>query len=91
MARIQAEIDTSLSEQSLLTAEQALRVEIEASFANGTWIKRLPGRDILKQYVATQRLAVGYEVLRNLIVGRMVEVGFKPAGMKEVIDKVVAN
>lgn len=91
LAKIEAAIENELSEQSLLSAEQQLRIEIEASFTDGSWIKKLPGRDILKQYVAGQTLPVGYEVLRNLIVGRMVEVGFKPAGMKEVIDKVVAD
>ncbi|UVK43959.1 hypothetical protein BPNPMPFG_005816 [Mesorhizobium sp. AR07] len=91
MTRMQAEIATGLSEPSLLVAEQALRVEIEASFADGTWIKKLPGRDILKQYVSSQQIAIGYEIFRNLIVGRMVEVGFKPVGMKEIIDKVAAN
>lgn len=91
MVRMQNAIAADLSEQSLLSVEQDLRLEIETSFTDGSWIKKLPGRDILKQYVASQALPVGYEVLRNLIVGRMVEVGFKPTGMKEVIDKVVAD
>jgi predicted ATPase len=91
MARMQADIAADLSEPSLFAAEQALRVNIEGSFADGTWIKKLPGRDILKQYVASLHVGVGYEVLRNLIVGRMVETGFRPAGMKEIIDKVAAD
>jgi predicted ATPase len=91
MSRMQTIIDGDLSEASLLATEQRFRLEIENSFADGTWIKKLPGRDILKKYVSSQNLSVKYEVFRNLIMGRMVEVGLKPAGMKSVIDKIVSD
>jgi hypothetical protein len=88
---MKAEVAAQLSEASLISTEQALLVEIEENFSDGTWIRKLPGRDILKQYVGSQVPKVGYKVLRNLIVGRMVEIGFKPLGMKAVIDKIVAD
>lgn len=87
--RIQEAFAGDLSEQSLASLENGIRVEIEQSFADGTWIKSLPGRDILKQFIATQNLGISYEILRNLIVGRMLETGTKPSGMKTVIDKIV--
>jgi len=51
----------------------------------------LPGREILRQFVSISATGVKYEMLRNLIVSRMAEAGYKPAGMKAVIQKVVAG
>lgn len=81
-------IEGELSEARLLEAEQSFRTEIEGSFADGTWRKKLPGRDILKQFTAIVGSPVGYEVLRNLIVSRMVQEGYQPEGMKMVIDQI---
>lgn len=81
-------IEGELSEAKLIEAEQSFRTEIEGSFADGTWRKKLPGRDILKQLTAIVGSPVGYEVLRNLIVSRMVQEGYQPEGMKIVIDQI---
>jgi hypothetical protein len=91
MTRMQAAVEADLTQSSLAAAEQMLRAEIEASFADGSWIRKLPGREILKQYLSGLQIGVGYEVLRNLIVAKMAETGFKPAGMREIIEKVAAD
>ncbi|MBA2934334.1 AAA family ATPase [Sphingomonas sp. CGMCC 1.13654] len=89
MTRMQNEIASGLSESALLAEEQAIRVEIEQSFSDGTWIKNLPGREILREFAKASSLSIGYEVLRNLIVSRMAELGVKPEGMVAVISKIV--
>ncbi len=86
--RVSSLVANHLSEQNLIAIEQEHRNQIEESFSDGTWIKKLPGRDILKQFVSLTGCPVGYEVLRNLIVSRMVQVGYQPAGMKAVIVKI---
>lgn len=91
LTRMQGEIASNLSEGSILAQEQSIRVDIEQSFSDGTWIKKLPGREILREFTKASTVTVGYEVLRNLIVSRMAELGIKPQGMKEVIDKVILN
>jgi predicted ATPase len=91
LGRINSVFQTELSEQALVRQEQEFRNEIEESFANGTWSKKLPGREILKQFVALEKVPVAYELLRNLIVSRMVELGIKPQGMKVVFDKISAD
>lgn len=48
-------------------------------------------REILKAFVSQQRLSISYEILRNLIVSRMVDSGFQPEGMKRVILKIVTE
>lgn len=89
VARVNAALSERLSEEKLLSEEQKHRTEIEQSFADGTWSAKLPGRDILKRFVAAEKLPVGYEVFRNLVMSKMAERGYKPPGMKKVIDAIV--
>lgn len=89
-SRVMKVIGNELSEESLVQAEQKFRSEIELSFADGTWRRNLPGRAILKKFVSLVNTPVGYEVIRNLIVSKMVQASYKPQGMKEVIDQIVS-
>ena len=88
-ARISEAVRVQLSQPELEARATEFRQILEAAFADGTWKSSLPGREILKQFVAQESLPVGYEIFRNLIVSRMVESDFKPVGMKAVIQKVV--
>jgi hypothetical protein len=87
-ARINAAVAGDLSENKLLELELKVRNEIEQSFADGTWLEKLPGRDILHRFISSESVPVAYEVFRNLIVSRMKELGYKPPGMKEVIEQI---
>ena len=89
--RISKAMERELALGAIESFEAKTRNEIETSFAEGTWRRKIPGREILKRFVALENLGVSYEILRNLIVARMAEVGLKPAGMKVVVDKVVAG
>lgn len=89
--RINELIRDTLSEASLVEQEQFFRTEYERCFADGTWKKKLPGRDILKKFVALEGMITGYEVFRNLIVTRMAELNHKPDGMRFVIEKIVRD
>jgi predicted ATPase len=86
--RIKAATDTELSEEKLLQKEAEIRQEIETSFGNGSWRTSIPGREILKQFVQSEKIPTNYEAFRNQIVSRMAAVGFKPPGMNTVIKKV---
>jgi predicted ATPase len=77
-----------LSESKLKEVESQVRTEVTSSLADGTWLKTLPGREILKRFVADEGLKISYEILRNLTISRMAEEGYKPAGMKQIIDKI---
>ncbi len=89
--RINELISDMLSEASLVEQEQFFRTDYEKCFADGTWKKKLPGRDILKRFVALEGITTGYEVFRNLIVTRMAELNHKPYGMRFVIEKIVRD
>jgi predicted ATPase len=88
-------INTALAERiddvSLERQELLFRREIEQSFTDGSWSTKLPGRDILRRFVSQDQLPVGYEVFRNLLLSKMIERGYKPAGMKTIIDRIVAD
>lgn len=89
--RIEKVLKAGLSESSITTVEAAMRKEVESSLGDGTWKSQLPGREILKQFVNLHEISVGYEIIRNLIVTRMSEIGLKPPGMLEVIGKISAD
>lgn len=89
--RIQNLVSGELAIADLQAREKEFREEIERSFTDGSWIANVPGREILRRFIDRQKVAVGYEFFRNLIVSRMAETGYKPSGMKAVIDKIVAD
>lgn len=89
--RVNALRGSSLSEAKVRDFEQAILREIEESFGDGTWIVRLPGRDILTRYVTALSGDVSYKGFRNLLLSRMADAGIEPVGMKEVLDKILAS
>ncbi|MYN42769.1 AAA family ATPase [Duganella sp. FT109W] len=84
-------ITDGLSEEKLVAKELEFRSEFEQSFSDGSWKKKLPGREILKQFIDGESGIVGYEIFRNLIAARMAQTGHKPLGMKAVFDKIIAD
>lgn len=86
--RIADVVANELQEIDLSKFEQNQRLELERNLDDGTWIKKLPGREILKQFRNSQKLLMPYELLRNLIIGRMSELGMKPPGMAHVINAI---
>lgn len=88
--RITAFVET-VSEISLATLEQDYRKEIEQSFLDDTWKNKLPGKEILTQFVNLQRIPIKYKIFRNLIIRRMEDTGFQPSGMKTIIDHIQAD
>lgn len=89
--RIQTLLGSVLTITGLQDRENEFKDGIEQSFTDGSWITKVPGREILRRFVDRQRISVGYEIFRNLIVSRMSETGYKPTGMKAVIERIVAD
>ena len=61
------------------------------SLQTDAWTKDFPGRKILKQFVGKYVKGVSYEPFVNLILDKLTEDGFEPAGMKRVIDEVLSH
>ncbi|HYE18245.1 MAG TPA: AAA family ATPase [Tepidisphaeraceae bacterium] len=60
----------------------------EALSCNG-WKKRFRGRDVLKRFVGDHLTGIAYEPFRELIITRMKDAGFKPEGMRQVVEAVL--
>lgn len=90
LAKVTDACSNELNEAALKQREQLSRERYVASIADGSWTKVVRGRDILKKFTGKHATAVTYEVFRNLIISMMKDANYRPAGMKQVIDKVLA-
>lgn len=83
------EVATQLS--SLEEITQQYRAEYEADLQSDRWMSNFPGREILKQMVASESLpnGVGYELFRNLVLDKMASANAQPVGMKSVLQRIV--
>lgn len=86
--RVSSILEGDLSADNLQAEETRVRVEIQDSLVDGSWKKKLPGRDILKQFVNIADISVKYEIFRNLLLTRMADKGIKPLGMRNIINKI---
>lgn len=80
--------DGPLSVDALTKEEAEIRQSFQLSIDDGSWISRLPGRDILKAYSNRLPNGISHETLRIMIVNRMAEEKIVPPGMREVIEQI---
>lgn len=90
LARLAALRDGPLDDAAVRSFEEGIRKDIEQAFADGSWKSRLPGRDTLRAFASRLPNGISYETLRNMIVSRMVDTGYRPDGMVKVIDQIIA-
>lgn len=88
--RINNKSTEMLSLDKLIDKHGEFKAQYEASFADGTWKSKLPGREILKRYIAATSPGVSYEMFRNLIMTKMADEGYRPVGMADVIQDIIA-
>lgn len=91
LARLVALHEGALSLAALEEIADQRRREYEADLDNGNWRRTFRGRSILKRVAERHGGGSSYVVLRNLILARMRDMGFEPAGMKAVLDKVLGE
>ncbi|MHC0066880.1 AAA family ATPase [Nostoc sp. UIC 10890] len=80
-----------LSEKHLTDLEREYRLKATTSLENGTWRRIFPGRDIIKLFVGRFGRNIPYERFRDLILARMRDKNFQPPGMKEIVDRIIAD
>lgn len=85
--RIAAAVN-ALSLTEIQNKEADLRRNLEASFADGSWREKIPGREILKAFVQSEQIPTSYEAFRNQVVSRMAEKSYKPQGMLPIIRRI---
>jgi hypothetical protein len=67
----------------------AVQADLHAALEGDGWLKRFPGRSILKRFVDEHLEKVGYEPFRNLILEKLALSEARPAGIAEVLDKIL--
>lgn len=89
--RIKAAYETDLSADALRRMEDESKARYLESIADGTWISKIRGRDILKRFAGRHASTVSYDVFRNLIISNMKDAGYKPKGMQVVVEKILLS
>lgn len=87
--KVKKAFEVELSIEKLRELEQSIRGRYVESIADGTWASKVKGRDILKRFANKHAPNVTYEAFRNLLISQMKDSGYKPAGMKSVIDEIL--
>ncbi len=90
MLRLQKLQAGAMSASDLKAMETKLAEDYSADLASGRWRHSFRGRSILNRMANIYGGGVRYEVFRNLILARMRDAGVEPAGMKAVLDQILA-
>ena len=91
MDRAQAKLIGALTLEALEIEELCLRNSLNQTLIDGSWMCECRGRDVLKRFISRMRLGLQYERFRNLVVSTMRLDGYKPPGMKEVLDAILLS
>ncbi len=83
-----SEVGSKYSEASLQARQANIRETLESSLSNGEWRNEFPGRLILKRFVGEHLHGVNYEAFRNVLIDKMVDAGYQPPAMQEVIEMI---
>jgi predicted ATPase len=87
-ARIHDAESGDLSLQSITTMATELTTQLEQDLGTDAWRSSFMGREILKDFFG-RHTQVGYSNIRHLIIARMRDAGFVPAGMATVIERII--
>ena len=90
-ARVRSALDTTVSVNALARQQEELRSTFENALRDGSWRTELRGRDILHRFVNRANVGIRYERFRNLLINRMRLDGYKPEGMRPVVDAILAS
>ncbi len=80
---------SELNLEKLQTMESELRDSFKVALSSDNWLKVFRGRNILKRFAGLN--GISYEILRNVIISRMVLAEYKPENMSQVITKILES
>jgi hypothetical protein len=76
--------------ENLQARAAELRDELNQALESEAWREAFPGRRILKAFAGTHLKNIGYDALRNVTVDKLAQMPFRPAGMNEIFDQILA-
>jgi hypothetical protein len=80
---------SELSVAKLSSMEIDVRDRLKNALEDGSWTRVFRGRDILRRFVSKRKLQPSYEVFRNIVLSQMRADGYRPDGMKVVVDEIL--
>ena len=87
--RINAQLETSLHLDDIRGRVDAEQRALNEALDTEDWKKHFRGRDILQEFAGQYLPGMRYIYFRELIISQMVSAGYKPPGMKAVLDQIV--
>jgi predicted ATPase len=89
--RIQDRLAGELSQSSLAQEQLKYRNEYASALADGSWVVKFRGRDILARFAGRHVPGMRYEYFRDLIINRMSEAQYRPSGMEAIVQKILTG
>jgi hypothetical protein len=77
--------------EELQTKEANSEREMQEILDSGEWIKRYPGREILKRFAGRHLEKVGYEIFRNVVMEQMAQSDYRPENMQTVLEDILSS
>lgn len=85
------ELVEEFSEEKLQALADEMRNDLRESINSGAWLKDFPGRLVLHRFADQYLGGIKYEALAYVILDKMVERSVQPAGMKDVLERIMAS
>jgi hypothetical protein len=89
--RIDELSNSSLASNELTALQQQYEDECYASLSDGTWIAKFRGRDILRMFAGELVRGMSYEYFRDLVITKMSDNNYRPAGMTRVVESILSD
>ena len=87
--RVRDRVQMELSVDCIRDKVDTERSVLEDSLTTSEWKKHFKGRDVLRAFAGKYAKGMRYEYLRDLIISLMANAGYKPEGMRSVLDRIV--
>jgi hypothetical protein len=89
--RIEHVCNSQFSSEMLSKLQQQFAREYQVALEDGSWIRKFRGRDVLSQFAGRFVRGMSYEYFRDLIITRMSESHYQPAGMTQIISSILLD
>ena len=84
-------VESQLTLKELELKAEAFRSTLHTALADDSWQQLFPARSIFRRFVARGHAGnVDTAVFLNTVLDKMVERGVQPAGMRDVLDRILA-
>jgi hypothetical protein len=87
--RMQECVAGELARSALMDSQKEHEVVCRAALADGSWLTKFRGRDVLRRFAGRHANGMQYEYLRELVINKMAEVGYQPIGMGRVLSAIL--